>query len=418
MRSPRGQTAAELLGALLVVSAIIAALATTSVGTAIAQQMERLVCEIGSDADCAAAPPPGATPSDADGDGISNEDERALGSDPRSADSDGDGLEDAHEVRIGTDPVADDSDGDGLTDRMEAASGGRLDPNNADTDGDSLTDGEEAALGTDPTSADGDGEYGAARDGLTDAEEIELGTDPNAYDTDGDGNPDGKEVEEGSDPTEDERSLIQKGFESFILDDPIGFVVTLGAGRLASGSAKVLAGRLKALNRALRNAKTVQEAAAIRRRILAEIRNALRHPTRAGRTEAARQKRIDKLARDPDRGRIDATTRREATDAVELEDAGRVKGPLRRADGKQNPRESGADFIDADGRLWDHKIATSKHGRFDADGYVAKIERNDIANGERIMLNHSELNAADREALLQAIDARGLRDEFLFHPSL
>ena len=34
------------------------------------------------------------------------------------------------------------------------------------------------------------------------------------------------------------------------------------------------------------------------------------------------------------------------------------------------------------------------------------------------MLNHSELNAADREALLRAIDARGLRDHFLFHPRL
>ena len=34
------------------------------------------------------------------------------------------------------------------------------------------------------------------------------------------------------------------------------------------------------------------------------------------------------------------------------------------------------------------------------------------------MLNHKDLNAADREALLRAIDARGLRDEFLFHPPL
>jgi hypothetical protein len=46
VRGEHGQTAAELLGGLLVVSVIIAALATTDAGAAISREAERLVCEI------------------------------------------------------------------------------------------------------------------------------------------------------------------------------------------------------------------------------------------------------------------------------------------------------------------------------------------------------------------------------------
>jgi hypothetical protein len=415
MSGQRGQTAAEYVGVLLVVSVIIAAVATTNAGTAIARQLDRLVCEIADGEQCEPRPPVG-RPGDRDGDGVSDRDERRAGTDPASADTDADGIKDGEERRLGTDPLALDTDGDGIDDRREAASGGKLDPTKDDTDGDGLTDAEEVALGTDPSNADGDGEYGALNDGLTDAQEIELGTDPNAYDTDGDGNPDGYEVERGDDPTDDERSLITKGFETFVLDDPIGAIVTLGAGKLASGATKVLAGRVRALTRALRGAKSVKEAAASRRRILAEIRDALRRPPKQ--TPAQRQQRVDDLARDPDKGGISDNSRREATDAIQLEEAGRVKGPLRRANGKENPRENGADFVDADGGLWDHKIATSRNGNFDAESYVGKIVERDISQGEKIMLNHKNLNLTDREALLRAIDARGLRDEFLFHPPL
>jgi predicted nucleotidyltransferase len=262
------------MGVLLVVSVIIAAVSTTNAGTAIARQLDRLVCEIFEGERCA-APPAAARPGDRDGDGVSDRDERRAGTDPRSADSDGDGIKDGQERRLGTDPLAADSDGDGIDDRREARSGGKLDPTKGDTDGDGLSDAEEVAIGTDPSSADGDGEYGASRDGLTDAREIELGTDPNAYDTDGDGNPDGYEVERSDDPTEDQRDLITKGFETFVLDDPIGAIVTLGAGKLASGAAKVLTGRVRALTKALRGAKSVGEAARIRRQIVAVIRDKL-----------------------------------------------------------------------------------------------------------------------------------------------
>jgi Bacterial TSP3 repeat len=417
MRSQRGQTAAEYMGVLLVVSVIIAAVSTTNVGTAIARQLDRLVCEISEEKNCEAPPTRAGRPGDRDGDGVSDRDERRAGTDPRSDDTDADGIKDGDERRAGTDPLADDTDGDGIDDLREASSGGKLDPTKDDTDGDGLTDAEEVALGTDPSNADGDGEYGALRDGLTDAQEIALGTDPNAYDTDGDGNPDGYEVERGDDPTDDERNLITKGFETFVLDDPIGAIVTLGAGKLASGAAKVLAGRVRALTRALRGAKSVQEAAAIRRRILATIRDALKRPPKSKLTPAQRQKRIDELSHDPDRGGVSDNSILEATDAVQLEEAGHVKG-LRRANGKQNSRENGADFVEADGRLWDHKRATQNKGRFDAEEFVGKIETNDIAQGERIMLNHKDLNVAEREALLRAIDARGLRDQFVFLPPL
>lgn len=44
-------------------------------------------------------------PSDADGDGLTDDEETTLGTDPNAADSDGDGLEDAAELEIGTNPM-------------------------------------------------------------------------------------------------------------------------------------------------------------------------------------------------------------------------------------------------------------------------------------------------------------------------
>jgi RHS repeat-associated protein len=75
---------------------------------------------------------------DVDGDGLSPEEESALGASPFRADSDRDGLSDPDELAAGTDPANGDSDGDGLTDGAEAAGGS--DPLEADTDGDGLAD--------------------------------------------------------------------------------------------------------------------------------------------------------------------------------------------------------------------------------------------------------------------------------------
>ncbi|MDD3284279.1 MAG: hypothetical protein PHZ07_01665 [Patescibacteria group bacterium] len=57
---------------------------------------------------------------DIDGDGLSNEEERILGTDPNNPDTDGDGLSDRQEVKIyKTDPLNSDTDGDGYLDGDE-----------------------------------------------------------------------------------------------------------------------------------------------------------------------------------------------------------------------------------------------------------------------------------------------------------
>jgi len=68
------------------------------------------------------------------------------------ADRDDDGLDDETEAYLGTDPDTADTDGDGLSDGNEVLLAGTL-PLHADTDGDGTSDGEEVALGDDPLTA-------------------------------------------------------------------------------------------------------------------------------------------------------------------------------------------------------------------------------------------------------------------------
>lgn len=126
---------------------------------------------------------------DYDKDGLTNAQEKALGTDPRNPDTDGDGLKDGEEVNIyKSNPLKPDTDGDGLTDYDEVRKY-KTSPINPDTDGDGLTDGEEIARKSDPLNPDTDG------DGLTDGDEVKkYGTDPLNPDTDGDGLTDGEEV--------------------------------------------------------------------------------------------------------------------------------------------------------------------------------------------------------------------------------
>lgn len=128
--------------------------------------------------------------SDPDGDGLTNKEEKELGTDPRVADSDGDRLNDGTEVRTyKTSPLNADSDGDGIGDGDEVTKY-KTDPNKADTDADGLKDGDEIMKHkTDPIKADTDG------DGLNDGDEVmNYKTDPLKADTDGDGVKDGDEV--------------------------------------------------------------------------------------------------------------------------------------------------------------------------------------------------------------------------------
>lgn len=116
-------------------------------------------------------PAPTADPTDTDGDGLSDVDEAALGTDPAVTDTDDDGISDGDEVHVHkTDPLNSDTDADNFYDGGELVRG--TDPNNPDSDGDGLLDGdEEYTLDTDPTLADTDG------DGVNDLDEIRNGTD-------------------------------------------------------------------------------------------------------------------------------------------------------------------------------------------------------------------------------------------------
>lgn len=137
---------------------------------------------------------------DSDGDGLSDDDEEVLGTDPNNPDSDGDGMPDGWELSNDLDPLTANSDGDadndGLTDLQEHQNG--TDPNNPDSDGDGLSDGDEVTIyGSDPNKPDSDG------DGLSDGDEVNIhGSNPGNPDSDGDGLSDGDEVTVyGSDPS-------------------------------------------------------------------------------------------------------------------------------------------------------------------------------------------------------------------------
>ncbi|MFX3768459.1 Rib/alpha-like domain-containing protein [Streptococcus suis] len=129
---------------------------------------------------------------DTDGDGVTDEDEKKDGTDPKNPDTDGDGVNDGDEKKDGTDPLNPDTDGDGVKDGDEKIDG--TDPKNPDTDGDGVKDGDEKKDGTDPKNPDTDG------DGVKDGDEKKDGTDPLNPDTDGDGVKDGDEKKDGTDP--------------------------------------------------------------------------------------------------------------------------------------------------------------------------------------------------------------------------
>ena len=89
----------------------------------------------------------GCIPADTDGDGLTDEEEAVIGTDPLNPDTDGDGITDGDEVNIyGTDPLDADTDDDGISDGEEIVPGvdgyvtNPLDP---DTDDDGLQDGTE-----------------------------------------------------------------------------------------------------------------------------------------------------------------------------------------------------------------------------------------------------------------------------------
>ena len=121
---------------------------------------------------------------DTDGDGLEDEVENLIGTDPELEDTDGDGLTDYQELYLTfTNPLNTDSDDDGIDDAEE------------DLDSDGLTNISELQRGLDLSNPDSD------RDGLSDYEEIFIyDTNPLDEDTDGEGLTDGDDVFLGFDP--------------------------------------------------------------------------------------------------------------------------------------------------------------------------------------------------------------------------
>ncbi len=119
--------------------------------------------------------------SDTDGDGISDEEEEKMGTNPYSTDTDGDGISDYDEIYMyKTDPFSADTDKDGLSDSKEIIEY-RTNPLSTDTDKDGLADSDEILVyKTNPLLTDTDG------DTLGDGAEMNNGTNPLNVDSDGD----------------------------------------------------------------------------------------------------------------------------------------------------------------------------------------------------------------------------------------
>jgi hypothetical protein len=162
---------------------------------------------------------------DLDGDGLADDTERIMGTDPALADTDGDGMPDGWEVQSslnplendalgdldsdglanmtewfwGASPTNTDSDADGLSDVAEltgSVMGYLSDPANPDTDGDGIPDGQDLFTNSPQGDQNGDGVPDASdinddSDGLLDGDEIAVGASVINADSDADGVPDG-----------------------------------------------------------------------------------------------------------------------------------------------------------------------------------------------------------------------------------
>jgi len=106
------------------------------------------------------------------------------------SDDDNDGLSDQEEIQLGTNPLDSDTDHDGMPDKWEYDKG--LNATNPD-----------------------DGDWDADGDGLSNEKEYRYGTNPRNPDSDGDGMPDGWEVKYGLNPLNSSDAIKDKDFDGY-----------------------------------------------------------------------------------------------------------------------------------------------------------------------------------------------------------
>jgi len=191
---------------------------------------------------------------DTDGDGLKDGQEvNTYSSNPKNVDSDADGLNDYDEVmKYRTSPTNPDTDGDGLNDYDEVMKH-RTDPLKTDTDSDGLSDYDEVLKHkTDPLKADTDG------DGLNDYDEVvRYKTDPRNPDTDNGSVNDGTEVARGTNPLDKSDDVKQEEIPEIgkvIILEGINFETS--SSRITPGSEDIL---MKAYNTLVNNPNIVVE---------------------------------------------------------------------------------------------------------------------------------------------------------------